>query len=199
MPEIKICGFTREIEIDRANETLPDYVGFVFAPSRRQVTPERAASLRARLDARILPVGVFTNADAGEIVRLFDAGVIALAQLHGGEDARYIARLKALRGVPVIQAIRAGTSDEPAAAADYLLFDARRGGGGETFDWRAIPQTEKPWFLAGGLFAANLADALELRPFAVDVSSGAETDGVKDSMKMRALIKTARNYGRSDV
>jgi phosphoribosylanthranilate isomerase len=191
LTKIKICGFTREDEIECANIALPDYAGFVFAPSRRQVTPVLAGKLRQRLDPRVVTVGVFVNADTDAISRLYLDGVIAMAQLHGGEDHGTIERLKS-RGVPVIQAIRAGRGDTMSPLADFYLLDGYNGGAGRTFDWGAIPQTDKPYLLAGGIDAENIAAALALQPYAVDISSGAETDGVKNLTKIDALVRSVR-------
>ena len=215
MTKIKICGLFREADMDFANEAGPDFIGFVFAESRRRVSPAQAARLRPRLREGIVPVGVFVDAPAEEIAALYRDGIIGMAQLHGSEDAAYIRRLKTLSSgagppVPVIKALRfAGpeTTDGkagidksgPAAeAADYLLFDSGSGSG-KPFDWNLlnsllIPHSSlsRPWFLAGGISPENIGRALSYRPFAVDVSSGAETRGVKDREKMITLVKWVR-------
>jgi phosphoribosylanthranilate isomerase len=213
MTKIKICGLFREQDIDYVNAAAPDYAGFVFASSRRQVTPAQAAALRSRLRADITPVGVFVDAPVEQIAALYHAGVIALAQLHGGEDAAYIAALKRLCPAPVIKAVRldsrnAAVSDTSAAAAikkhlameqaDFLLFDNGEGGTGRAFDWELLTALAitKPYFLAGGVNADNIAAALALAPFAVDVSSGAETGRVKDGEKILALVAKVRAWGK---
>ncbi|MDR3207692.1 MAG: phosphoribosylanthranilate isomerase [Oscillospiraceae bacterium] len=193
MPKIKICGLRRARDVAYVNEAGPDYVGFVFAPSRRRVSPFEAEGLRAGLRDGIVPVGVFVNASPDDVAALYRAGVIELAQLHGGEDEAYIAALKVLCGVPVIRAVRMDRQDVPAdTGADYLLLDGGAGGLGQGFDWGRIPSGGKPFFLAGGITVDNIRAATALRPYAIDVSSGAETDGEKDREKVLALVAAAR-------
>jgi phosphoribosylanthranilate isomerase len=187
MSRLKICGLFREEDIDAANEAMPDYIGFVFAQtSRRYVLPRQAERLRARLAPGIVPVGVFVNAPTAEIVALYRAGVIALAQLHGGEPEQAIARLP----LPVIKAIQVHESRQ--TQAPFLLLDSGAGSG-KPFDWARIGAMEKPWFLAGGIALDNIDAALALQPYGVDVSSGAETNRQKDRAKMIALAKKVRN------
>ena len=198
MVKIKICGLSRPCDIDAVNEERPDYIGFVFAKSRRQVTPEAARALRERLRADIVPVGVFVNETAENILAVVNAGVIDMIQLHGSEDEAYIRRLKALTDRPVIKAVAPQSGDDAgawaASKADYLLLDSPGGGSGQTFDWGLIGDVGKPFFLAGGLGADNVLQAVErVRPFAVDASSGVETDGVKDPLKIKKLIGVIRN------
>ncbi|MDR1073716.1 MAG: phosphoribosylanthranilate isomerase [Treponema sp.] len=192
---IKICGLFREDDIPFANEALPDYIGFVFAESRRAVSIRQAASLREKLDPAIVPVGVFVNAPPELPISLARDGVIGAAQLHGNEDEAYIALLKAETGVPVIRAIRAPSRADIKAgeksAADCLLLDSGAGSG-KRFDWSVIGVCNKPYFLAGGIDVATIAEALSYRPFGVDVSSGAETGGVKDREKMLSLVRAVR-------
>ncbi|MDR1927860.1 MAG: phosphoribosylanthranilate isomerase [Oscillospiraceae bacterium] len=196
MTRLKLCGLWRTADIDAANEALPDYIGFVFAPSRRQVRPAEAARLRERLAPQIRPVGVFAHAPIEEIAALYRQGVIALAQLHGGEGAAYIEALRERCAVPVIQALRMdrpGAAESIAHEAAYLLLDHGSGGTGAVFDWKSIPPLPKPYFLAGGIGLDNIEAALALKPYAVDISSGAETGGGKDRKKMLALAKKVRN------
>jgi len=185
--KIKICGLFREEDIAAANEAMPDYIGFVFAPSRRQITPARAACLRARLSPGITPVGVFVNSSIENIIALYEAGIISMAQLHGEENEDYIARLP----MPVIKAVKVHESRQ--TRADYLLLDSGAGSG-RAFDWTQIGQIERPWFLAGGISLGNIDEAMRLRPYAIDVSSGAETDGLKTCAKMIALSERVRNF-----
>jgi phosphoribosylanthranilate isomerase len=200
MPKIKICGLTRLQDIDIVNECLPDYIGFVFAPGRRQVTYDRAAAMKARLDCRIKAVGVFVNAGFGKIARLCRDEVIDLVQLHGDEDERYIAGLKERVAVPIIKAVRVQDPAQVLAAealpCDYLLLDTYHkdayGGTGAAFDYSLIPPLQKPFFLAGGLNAENILVAAMKNPFCLDVSSGVETDGVKDAVKVRELVRIVR-------
>jgi phosphoribosylanthranilate isomerase len=191
MTKIKICGLTSDADIEIVNAEKPDYIGFVFAESRRQITPERARELRALLDPDIIPVGVFVNSDPDIIGGLFDSGVIQIAQLHGGESEDYIYDLRG-SGVPIIQAIRDGRGDKPSRQAAFHLFDSPQGGSGAAFDWRNLPDTGKAFFLAGGIGLHNIQAALQLQPYAIDISSGAETDGVKNREKIRQLIAACR-------
>lgn len=198
MVKIKICGLFRQEDIAFANEAMPDYIGFVFAKSRRRVTFQEAARLRAGLKEGILPVGVFVNAEVEDIARLHRRGTIACAQLHGGEGGEYIRRLRKLSKVPIIKAVwmdgETAAADCEDAGADYLLFDNGAGGSGETFDWGLVPETRKPFFVAGGLHAGNLGRAVEtLRPYAVDLSSGVETRGLKDKQKILDAVRSVRH------
>ena len=197
MTRIKLCGLSRPCDIETANELKPEYIGFVFAPkSRRYVTPERAAALRALLAPGILAVGVFVDEAPETVAALLRRGVVDLAQLHGREDAAYIARLRSLTDRPIIQAFRLRDERDAAAAeasaADVVLLDSGAGSG-KTFDWSLPEALNRPFFLAGGLGPDNAAEAAgRLKPFAVDVSSGIETDGVKDPEKMRAFVNAVR-------
>ena len=199
MTRIKLCGLTRPCDIEWANALTPDYIGFVFARrSRRFVSSERAKALREKLDSGISAVGVFVN-EAPEVVStLLNDGVIDIAQLHGGEDEDYIQALRALTDRPLIQAFRIdGVLDlqrARASSADHILLDHGAGGTGSAFDWTILKGFDRPSFLAGGLGPENVAQAVKaLRPFAVDVSSGIETNGVKDYMKMTAFVNAARH------
>jgi phosphoribosylanthranilate isomerase len=214
MTKIKICGLFRDEDIDFSNEAGPDYIGFVFAPSRRRVSAPRAARLRGRLAEGIIPVGVFVNAPVDEIVTLYEGGIISLAQLHGGEDGAYIAALKARSAVPVIRALRIEPGDvsvlgeqEPGApqgaegmagAPDFFLLDHGTGGTGRAFDWTLLKDISGPGifrsscFLAGGIDMHNIEDALSYRPYGIDVSGGAETHGLKDRDKMIRLVQKVR-------
>lgn len=200
MSRIKICGLFRPDDIDAVNEALPDYIGFVFAQSPRRVSAGQARRLKARLDTRICAVGVFVDAAAEEIAALYADGVIGAAQLHGGEDAAYIARLRALADMPLIKAVRVQSAAQilgaQALGCDYLLLDTYAknvgGGSGESFDWTLIPPLQKPYFLAGGIDAGRIDKAAALRPYCIDISSGAETGGVKDRRKINALVRMAR-------
>ncbi|MCL2107085.1 MAG: phosphoribosylanthranilate isomerase [Oscillospiraceae bacterium] len=187
MIKIKICGLSRPEDMEAANEAMPDYIGFVFAESRRRVTFAQAERLRARLRREITPVGVFVGAKPEDILALYHAGVIELAQLHGGESEEEIARLP----MPVIKAVLPHESRE--TGARFLLLDSGAGSG-RPFDWSRIGHMEKPWFLAGGISPANIHKALECRPYAIDLSSGAETNGVKDRDKMIYFTRKVRDF-----
>jgi indole-3-glycerol phosphate synthase/phosphoribosylanthranilate isomerase len=195
-PKIKICGLRRAEDIVAVNAAHPDYVGFVFAPSRRKVTPEEAAALRAELLPGIIPVGVFVDADPEFAAALANNNTIDMIQLHGHEDAAYIERLRALTSAPIIRAVRLseGATEIDDRGADYVLLDSTAGSG-ETFNW-ALARADRPFFLAGGITPDNITQALTtVRPYAIDVSSGAETDGVKDPAKIDALVNAVRAFG----
>ena len=200
MTKIKLCGLTRPADIDAANRLRPDYIGFVFAPkSRRYVSPGRAAVLRERLDPGIPAVGVFVNAPPETVAGLLNRGVIDLAQLHGAEDEAYLSRLRALTDKPVIQAFRIRDEKDCRTArkssADYILLDSGAGTG-KAFDWSLIRELGRPYFLAGGLGPENVAASVRLlRPYAVDVSSGIETEGKKDPQKMADFVSAVRREG----
>ncbi len=203
MTRIKLCGLTRPEDIRAANELGPDCVGFVFAPrSRRYVTPQRAAELKQALDPRIRAVGVFVNETAQAVAAFLNGGIIDIAQLHGSEDEEYIQRLRALTGRPLIRAFRIETERDIARAgrsgADYILLDSGSGSGG-SFDWKLAQNFPRPYFLAGGLNPDNVKDALRrLAPYGVDVSSGIETDGIKDKRKMAAFVAAVRKEDEHD-
>ncbi|MBQ7544303.1 MAG: phosphoribosylanthranilate isomerase [Synergistaceae bacterium] len=188
MTRIKLCGLTREEDVHAANELMPDYIGFVFwENSRRYVSPSRAEALRRILAGGIKAVGVFVDAEPEYIASL--SGIIDIVQLHGQETDEYIARLRALTPLPIIKAFK--FSEVRDTAADYVMIDTGKGTG-RAFDWSAVNIT-RPYFLAGGLNPENVRTAIRtLHPFAVDVSSGIETDGVKDSAKMSAFVGAVR-------
>jgi len=185
---VKICGLWREEDIEVANKTKPDYVGFVFAKSKRQVSFERAATLREKLARDIIAVGVFVDAPVMNIAELVNAGVIDMVQLHGNENDEYIRELKLHIGeTPIV-------SSKPCELADYLIFDGAVPGSGKIFDWTTIPKTLQPFFLAGGLNPDNVSEAIAVvKPFAVDISSGVELDGVKNADLVAAFVANARS------
>ena len=202
MTRMKLCGLTRAEDIEAVNELLPEYIGFVFArKSRRYVPPQKAAGWRQILLPDIKVVGVFADEKPGVIAEMLNDGIIDLAQLHGNEDAEYIRQLRRLTGRLsrdwLIQAFRIDDSEDIAGArdsiADYILLDSGSGGTGTTFDWNMVKGVDRPYFLAGGLNARNVGEAIDtLKPYAVDVSSGIETDGIKDKAKMAAFAAVVR-------
>ena len=198
MTRIKLCGLTRPEDIAAANALQPEYIGFVFAPkSRRYVSREMAAELKAQLSPGIQAVGVFVNEEPETVVSLLNAGIIDIAQLHGQEDAAYLARLRSLTAKSLWQAFRAETAAGLAAAArstaDMVLLDSGAGGTGTVFNWKLLQGFPRPYILAGGLDADNAADAVtRLHPYAVDVRSGIETTGKKDPAKMAAFAAAVR-------
>lgn len=198
MTKIKLCGLLRLCDIKAANELMPEYIGYVFAEkSRRYVSPGQAAKLKEQLDKDIKSVGVFVNAKPEFIVDLLGSGTIDIVQLHGGEAEEYINRLRQFTDKPIIKAFSVDgerdIEEANASGADYVLLDSGKGGTGTVFDWDLIRKMNRPYFLAGGLTVSNVGNAVEkLRPYAVDVSSGIETDGYKDRNKMEMFVKAVR-------
>lgn len=197
--KIKICGLSRPCDIDYVNEARPDFAGFVinFPRSHRNVTPQQAAKLREQLDAEIVPVGVFVDEQPELVARFLNDGTIALAQLHGKEDEAYIRRLRGLTDGKLAQAFQVTKAEDvsraQASSADYILLDNGQGTG-RSFDWRLLDGIARPWFLAGGLRPDNLTEAIrQVRPWAVDLSSGVESDRCKDREKILAAVRAARS------
>lgn len=201
MTKIKLCGLSRPCDIEAANELKPEYIGFVFAPkSKRYVSPETAADLKRLLAPDIIAVGVFVNEDPETVAELLNSGVIDIAQLHGGENEDYIKQLRHLTEKPIIKAftIEAANDIENAeqCTADYILLDSGAGTG-TMFDWKLIQNIKRTYFLAGGLSLDNVEAAVKtLHPYAVDVSSGIETNGLKDKTKMAAFVANVRKEER---
>ena len=200
---IKLCSMRRFQDIDIVNEAGPDYIGFIFVPGRsRAVTPEQAQVLRERLRPGIRAVGVFIDEDPRIPAEYARRRIIDMIQLHGSEDEAYMKQLRALTDIPVIKAFRIRCPADIAAAnafpAEHVLLDAGAGGSGEIFDWSLLGGMRRRFFLAGGLDAGNVADALAAAPSgmveAVDVSSGVETDGWKDPEKIRAFVNAVRLF-----
>ena len=200
MPKIKICGFFREQDIEFANEAKPDFIGFVFAEkSKRFVGFRQAENLRKNLAEKITPVGVFVNAKIDDIISLHKNGIINIVQLHGGETDEYIEELKNKCEAKIIRALNFNTSPTLRAATGegnchYTLLDSKAPGSGHAFDWESLRGIDlsKNVFLAGGVNLENIKEALKFNPFAVDVSSGAETGGVKDREKIFRLVEAVR-------
>lgn len=199
MTRIKICGLFRDCDVDFVNEAGPDYCGFIinFPRSHRNVSPDRARALRARLDRAVTPVGVFVDQPVEAVAALLNGGTVSVAQLHGHEDGGYIAALRALApGFPVWRAFRVRTREDAAQAAaspaDLVLLDGGQGGG-QVFDWSLTAAVRRPFLLAGGLSPDNIAQAVKsARPWGVDLSSGVETDRKKDREKILAAVAAAR-------
>lgn len=192
MAKIKICGLRREQDIEYVNALEPDYIGFVLTPGfRRSITQETAARLKKSLSKKITAVGVFVDDSADKINFLFNSGIIDIAQLHGSESPEFCRRIIA----PVIKYFNCAAgkpADIQKYNADYYLFDSGAGTGTE-FNWRNIPKTDKPFFLAGGISEKNVKAAIETaHPFAVDVSSSVETGGYKDFEKIKRFMEMAR-------
>lgn len=200
--KVKMCGLCRPEDIVYVNEVQPDYVGFVFYPkSHRAVTREQACEYRKALSPSIRTVGVFVNEDPKTIIDLLEEGILDAAQLHGDETEEDIQYLQAVCGKPVIKAVKVRDRYDVEAwldsSADYLLFDNGMGTG-RTFDWSVLGGIDREFFLAGGLQAENLAEAMEtVRPYAVDISSGIESDRKKDPEKMRRIMELVERYRRN--
>ena len=197
MTKIKLCGLSRPEDIETANRLRPDYVGFVFArKSRRFVSPEQAARLKAILDPEIQAVGVFVNESPEIVAELLEQRVLDIAQLHGSEDKAYLRRMRELTKRPLIQAFRMTEAEKLLEAetslANEILLDAGAGDG-MTFDWTLLKKANRRYFLAGGLTPENVKEAIRrVHPYALDVSSGIETDGKKDPIKMAAFVTAVR-------
>lgn len=198
-PKIKICGLFRSLDANYVNDAVPDYAGFVFyQKSHRYVTPKQAEVLRKKIHPRILTVGVFVNYDTALIKELYESGVIDIVQLHGEEDDTIIAEIRALLpDAEIWQAFRVRSAADLEAAknssADRVLLD-NGCGTGACFDWSLAADFDRPLILAGGLTPDNLASAIaQFQPFAVDISSGVETEKVKDREKILAAVKSVRD------
>lgn len=197
---IKLCGMFRDCDIDYANEAQPDYIGFIlgFPKSHRNIDQETALRLRSRLAEGIVPVGVFVNSPETTCADCANRGIIDVIQLHGSEDAEYIRRLRELTDRPIIKAAKIRTPEDielvQGLGADYVLLDNGTGTG-EMFDHSLLEGAElrQPFFLAGGLTPENLRQAAErVRPYCVDLSSGVESDRVKDRAKMLEAVRIIR-------
>jgi phosphoribosylanthranilate isomerase len=210
MIEIKICGLRREEDIAAANVLLPDFAGFVFAKSSRQVEPLEAQALIRGLSKKVGAVGVFVGAQPVEAAKTARLCSLRAVQLHGGENGEYISILRSLlpNGCEIWSAARVRCLDDIKAAAerkaDRLLLDAfsetAPGGTGMTFNWEILKDADidRPFFVAGGINAGNVKQAIEKAktkgiPFGIDVSGGVETDGFKDFDKMEQIISIVRN------
>ncbi len=198
MTKIKLCGLMRPEDAEAANELKPDFAGLVFwERSRRFVDQDQAKLLRQILDPSIPVVGVFVDQPMDRILELLDQDILQMAQLHGHESEEELNYLKVRSGRPVIRAVKVRSEKDLLfarhSAADYILLDNGTGTG-ETFDWTLMDdRLARPIFLAGGLNEENVKDAIcRYRPYAVDVSSGIETEGRKDPEKMKRFVRAVR-------
>lgn len=199
MTRIKICGLKEAEHVQAAVEAGADAIGFVFAPSKRQVSPEQAQALASNTPASVKKIGVFVNSSAEEINEIVRTVPLDYVQLHGDERAALYEQI----AVPVIKAISIRSAEDVDRAfrdaAPLVLIDAPgtdfRGGSGHTFDWDLVENhaEARPFILAGGLNPDNVGQAItRIRPVMVDVSSGVETDGRKDSDKIKAFIRAVQ-------
>lgn len=200
---IKMCGLRRPDEIIYANECLPDYIGFVFAESRRKVSGGEAKKLGEQLDPSIKKVGVFVNEPLRSLISISEEAGLDIIQLHGDEDDEYIREVRHKTGKEIWKAVRVRTAKDIQAAqelpTDKLLLDSfseeSYGGTGKVMDFAVLDQAEirKPYFIAGGLTVDNLPVILRnTEPYGIDISSGIETGGVKDREKMRKVIQLCK-------
>ncbi len=203
---IKICGLRRPEDVDYVNEALPDYVGFVFWDrSRRRVDDKTAAQMRKALLPSIQTVGVFVDEEPERVIELLNTGILDIAQLHGRESEEQVRYIRERSGRPVWKAVEAVSATEIErwndSAADALLLDGGKGGG-KPFDWALLREVKRAFFLAGGLDEERISLLRRLREespevfrnlLGIDVSSGVETDGVKDRAKILAMVRQARS------
>ena len=193
MTKVKICGLSTKEAVKTAASAGADYIGFVFAPSKRQVTVEQATELAKFIPSHIQKVGVFVSPSRAELLEAVDKVGLDFVQVHG----KVVDKLFENLPCGSIQAVQVDEGGHvPNSQADYLLFDAPVAGSGQTFDWGQLDTTElaQPFFIAGGLNEDNVARAIQhFSPFAVDVSSGVETDGQKDHEKIRRFIERVKN------
>ena len=193
MTKVKICGLSTKEAVGTAVSAGADYIGFVFAPSKRQVTLEQAAEMAKLIPANVKKVGVFVSPNRTELLEAIEKVGLDFVQVHGQVADDLFENLSCAS----IQAVQVdGDGHVPNSQADYLLFDAPVAGSGQTFDWGQLDTTElsQPFFIAGGLNEDNVARAIQhFSPFAVDVSSGVETDGQKDHEKIRRFIERVKH------
>lgn len=220
-PKVKMCGISKVETIPAIVDAKPDYMGLVFAPSKRQVTVDQAKILVEELhrgyakkygsdtehdkNGTIKTVGVFVNETVENLVTIANEANLDAVQLHGDEDETFIQSLKERTNVEVWKAIQIRTAADTEkwidSSADMLLFDAyhkdERGGTGEVFDWSSLDAFERPFMLAGGIDSTNVARAIRtVRPYGIDISSGIETNGMKDDKKITAFTKIVKSIGR---
>lgn len=213
-PKVKMCGISKVETIPAIVDAKPDYMGLVFAPSKRQVTVEQAKILIEELhkqcinhyDIKVVKtVGVFVNETLDNLVRIADTANLDAVQLHGDEDEAFIQSLKERINVEVWKAVQIRSAADAEkwidSSAEMLLFDAyhkdERGGTGEVFDWSSLDAFERPFMLAGGIDSTNVARAIRtVRPYGIDISSGIETNGMKDDKKITAFTKIVKSIGR---
>ena len=243
-PKVKMCGISKVETIPAIVDAKPDYMGLVFAPSKRQVTVEQAKTLVDELHKqyektygevtvpmntdtaqdsqdnqdnqefvqgnssfeKIKTVGVFVNETVENLLKIAEEVKLDVIQLHGDEDETFIQSLKECTNVEVWKPVQVRSAADAEkwidSSADMLLFDAyhkdERGGTGEVFDWSSLDEFERPFMLAGGMDSTNVARAIRtVRPYGIDISSGIETEGVKDDEKIKAFTNIVRTIALS--
>lgn len=193
MIPVKICGLFRADDICAVNAAMPDYAGFVinFPKSHRSISPAQASLLRQKLSSKITPVGVFVDQPVELVASLIQSGAISIAQLHGSEDAHYIAALRARTSAPIWKAYRAaGPADMDRAnqsTADMVLVDSGTGSG-VAFSWTLLRRLKRPFILAGGLNEENIVRAMYTGAACLDLSSAVETGRLKDPVKIKRIV-----------
>ena len=194
MTKVKICGLSTASAVETACQSGADYIGFVFAESHRRVSLEQAQKLAALVPATVQKVGVFVSPSLTELQEAISVANLDLVHIHGDFSEELLTQI----GRPVIRAYQVkGALKDVSQQADYLLFDAPLAGSGQTFDWQVFDKSQihQPFFIAGGLNAGNVQEAIQhFAPYAVDVSSGVETDGQKDLEKIKEFIERVK-YG----
>ncbi|MBN2960385.1 MAG: phosphoribosylanthranilate isomerase [Streptococcus gordonii] len=194
MTKVKICGLSTASAVETACKAGTDYIGFVFAESCRRVSLEQAQKLAALVPSTVRKVGVFVSPSLAELQEAISVANLDLVQIHGDFSEELLTQI----GRPVIRAYQVkGALKDVSQQADYLLFDAPLAGSGQTFDWQVFDKSQihQPFFIAGGLNAGNVQEAIQhFAPYAVDVSSGVETDGQKDLEKIKEFIERVK-YG----
>ena len=205
MTKIKVCGLRSLEDIQCVNKYKPDYIGFIFVEGRkRYISPDEALKLKEKLSSEIRSVGVFLDDEIEKIVNITDRGIIDMIQLHGHESEDFIANLRKRTDKKIIKAFSVKSEDDienaVKSSADYVMLDNGIGGTGETFNWDLCKNINRDFFVAGGLNKDNVLDIIDFaKPYAVDVSSGVETDGVKDYAKIEAFVDKVRNHERVSV
>ena len=193
MTKVKICGLSTKGAVETAVSSGADYIGFVFAPSKRQLTLDQATELAKLIPSHIQKVGVFVSPSQSELLEAIDKVGLDMVQVHGQVVDKLFENLPCAS----IQAVQVdGDGHVPNSQADYLLFDAPVAGSGQTFDWGRLDTTElsQTFFIAGGLNEDNVEEAIQhFTPYAVDVSSGVETNGQKDHEKIRRFIERVKH------
>ena len=190
--KLKICGLKRLEDVEYVNQASIDYAGFIFAPSKRQITAEFAKELKNALNPNITAVGVFVNESYEFVKHLIDEQIIDVAQFHG--DVEYPVPIPSIRAFSM-----RGKEDIKSTNCDFVLFDLPKNGtrssAGGVFDWRLIDgYSKKPFFLAGGINATNIRQAMELNPYCIDIAGGAEDENGNKSLLKIMELKEMLNY-----
>ncbi len=205
---LKICGLRRSEDIEYVNKYLPDYIGFIFAESKRKVSVEEVNLLKKELNSKIKTVGVFVNEKIENIIKIVEKTNLDIVQIHGDETPEYVMKIKERTGdsLKIWKAIRVKNDDSVSIMSEYnvdaFVLDAfvenSYGGVGKTFDWNIALKAKKygKIFIAGGLNTANVGELIKkVEPYGVDVSSGIETNGFKDKVKISEFVKKVRKLG----